>query len=328
MSVNPQKDHFFTRLICLLAIAGLIGCAQPDFLTSSRDAPAPFEDAPLRQERLPIPASGMITVNEGDDLYKIATRYHVTPQSIIRDNDLEAPFILSPGNSLTLSPVRFHIVTYDDNIYSLSQRYAVSQYQLAQLNDLAEPFELVLGQRLILPESLDFSVLDLEDLVVTTAPKPVPPKNKNPSVKTLNPPKAPKAPVNAFVTPVPGSTGFTWPIKGEVIEEFGPIARGVHNDGMNIKAPLGTLIATSAPGVVAYVGTNLKSFGTLVLVKHEGGFMTAYAHLDQIIIEEGDVLGSGAPIGQIGMAGRVDSPQLHFEIRRSRTPINPREVIS
>jgi murein DD-endopeptidase MepM/ murein hydrolase activator NlpD len=102
----------------------------------------------------------------------------------------------------------------------------------------------------------------------------------------------------------------------------------VHNDGVNIRASEGTIVTTSAPGTVAFIGTGLKSFGNLVLVKHEGGYITAYAHLNDIQVREGDVLGVGATIGQVGMSGRVDSPQLHFEIRKSRTPINPREIIS
>ena len=110
--------------------------------------------------------------------------------------------------------------------------------------------------------------------------------------------------------------------------EFGPAERGVHHDGVKISAPFGTLVTTSAPGTVAFVGTELKRFGTLVLVKHEGGYITAYAHLDVLSVKEGDVLSVGTVIGQVGTTGYVDTPQLHFEIRKSRTPINPRELIS
>ena len=110
--------------------------------------------------------------------------------------------------------------------------------------------------------------------------------------------------------------------------EFGPAERGVHHDGVKISAPFGALVTTSAPGTVAFVGTELKRFGTLVLVKHEGGYITAYAHLDVLSVKEGDVLSNGTVIGKVGTTGYVDTPQLHFEIRKSRTPINPRELIS
>ena len=71
-----------------------------------------------------------------------------------------------------------------------------------------------------------------------------------------------------------------------------------------------------------------QNFGKLVLVKHDGGYMTAYAHLGEILVSEGDVLTTGDTIGSIGSTGRVDTPQLHFEIRKSRKPIDPRSLIS
>ena len=84
----------------------------------------------------------------------------------------------------------------------------------------------------------------------------------------------------------------------------------------------------SASGTVAFVGDNIKNFGKLVLVKHDGGIITAYAHLDSISVHEGEVLAAGDPIGNVGSTGRVDRPQLHFEIRKSRQPIAPRNLIS
>ena len=86
-------------------------------------------------------------------------------------------------------------------------------------------------------------------------------------------------------------------------------------------------MSTAAPGTVAYIGENLKSFGTLVLVKHDGGYITAYAHLDSVSVAEGDVVSSGQVLGQVGQTGRVTSPQLHFEVRLSRQPINPHDII-
>jgi len=182
---------------------------------------------------------------------------------------------------------------------------------------------LTVGQVLLLPETLDLSVLQIDGLV----------PGKVTTTTTAAPSSAPvlqskKQPVKTFVAPTLGKSGFTWPLEGEVTTEFGPAERGVHHDGVKISAPFGTLVTTSAPGTVAFVGTELKRFGTLVLVKHEGGYITAYAHLDALSVKEGDVLSDGTVIGQVGTTGYVDTPQLHFEIRKSRTPINPRELIS
>ena len=97
---------------------------------------------------------------------------------------------------------------------------------------------------------------------------------------------------------------------------------------MNIAANMGAPVVVSANGTVAFVGDNIKNFGKLVLVKHDGGIITAYAHLDSISVNEGDVLAAGDTIGSVGSTGRVGRPQLHFEIRKSRQPIDPRNLIS
>ena len=322
-----QRFLTFSSLAPLMVLVGLGACQTklPELpsLSLTRDTPAPVEQAPLRQARQLLPASGMVTVGEGDSIFTLATRFQITPQSIINDNQLVPPFTIQPGEQLRLSPARYHIVVITDDLYSLSQRYAVSQEQLAALNDLQEPYELVVGQQLLLPEQPDFSVLDVAGIEIEVVPVTI----VTPAPQAAKP-AAPKAPPKSFVAPALGNAGFTWPVKGEILAEFGPMERGVHNDGVNIRAAEGTIVTTSAPGTVAFVGTGLKSFGNLVLVKHEGGYITAYAHLNDIQVREGDILGAGATIGQVGMTGRVDSPQLHFEIRKSRTPINPREIIS
>jgi len=290
----------------------LTGCGPN--LSLTRATPAPVTVAPLRQAVEAVPANGVINVRAGDSLYDIAARYQVTPQSIIQENNLVAPFTLRTGQSLKITPPRTHIVRFGDSVNLISQRYAVSPYQLAQLNNLDAPFELTVGQRLQLPMSLDFSVLDSGV-----------PDGASPAVAV---PTQPSQPRKKFVAPKLGAGGFSWPVEGEIITEFGPSARGVHNDGVNIAADMGAPVTVSANGTVAFVGDNIKNFGKLVLVKHDGGIITAYAHLDSISVSEGDVLAAGDSIGNVGTTGRVDRPQLHFEIRKSRQPIDPRSLIS
>ena len=292
----------------------LSACGPNRSLT--RATPAPVTEAPLRQAVEAVPVNGMINVRSGDSLYDLAARYQVTPQSIIQENNLGAPFTLRTGQTLKIIPPRTHIVRFGDSVNLISQRYAVSPYQLAQLNSLDAPFELTVGQRLQLPVSLDFSILDtgLPDRASPAIAVSVPTKTSQPRKK--------------FVAPKFGFGGFNWPVEGEIITEFGPTARGVYNDGVNIAANLGAPVTVSATGTVAFVGDNIKNFGKLVLVKHDGGIITAYAHLNSISVSEGDVLAAGDTIGNVGATGRVDRPQLHFEIRKSRQPIDPRTVIS
>ena len=304
-----------------VAMSSLLAACQTPNLSLNRSTPAKLIVAPLREPFEPIPPSHMVEVRANDTLYAVATRYQVTPQSVIEANGLQPPYNLRKGQTLKLVPRRTHVVRPGDSVYVISQRYAVSQYQLAQLNFLKPPFELKIGQKLQLPNSLDFSVLDVglpDGVSGTNIAQPAPTKTS-----------VPAAPRKRFVAPsLAGSSGFSWPVQGEIIAEFGPSQRGVHNDGVNIAASEGASVGAAAKGRVAYVGTNIKSFGKLVLVKHDGGIITAYAHLGDISVTEGDIVTAGQSIGTIGRSGRVDSPQLHFEIRKSRQPIDPRSLIS
>lgn len=302
-------------IVVLTSIVLLVTGCGPN-LSLTRTTPLPVKLAPLRQAVEAVPATGVVNVRSGDSLYDLAARYQVTPQSIIQENKLVIPFTLRAGQSLKIIPPRVHIVRFDDSVNLISQRYAVSPYQLAQLNKLDSPFELTIGQRLQLPMSLDFSVLDSivsEGAIPTVA---------------MSTPSQLNKPRKQFVAPKSGPVGFNWPVKGEIITDFGPSARGVHNDGINIAADIGAPVIVSAAGTVAFVGDNIKNFGKLVLVKHDGGIITAYAHLDSIAVNEGDILAAGDTIGNVGATGRVDRPQLHFEIRKSRQPIDPRSIIS
>ncbi len=307
----------------LIGAALLLASCQTPNLSLNRKLPAEVLVAPLRQTAEPVPVSGMVEVRENDTLYAIATRYNVTPQSIIETNGLSPPYMLEQGKILKIVPPRSHIVRHGDSVYVISQRYAVSQYQLAQLNGLSPPFELQVGQQLQLPNTLDFSVLDsgLPDGISGTdvaQPTTAPKKSTTATV-----------PAKRFVAPAIGSSaGFTWPVEGEIIAEFGPSQRGVHNDGVNIAAKQGDTVGAAARGRVAFVGSNIKSFGQLVLIKHDGGIITAYAHLSDIAVKEGDLVTLGQAIGSVGQSGRVETPQLHFEIRKSRQPVDPRSLIS
>jgi murein DD-endopeptidase MepM/ murein hydrolase activator NlpD len=304
-----------------IAMSSLLAACQTPNLSFNRSTPAKLVVAPLREPVEPIPPGQMVEVRANDTLYAVATRYQVTPQSVIEANGLQPPYNLRKGQALRLVPRRTHIVSPGDSVYVISQRYAVSQYQLAQLNNLASPFELKYGQKLQLPNSLDFSVLDVglpDGVSGTNIAQPTPTKTS-----------VPTSPRKRFVAPsLAGGSGFTWPVQGEIIAEFGPSQRGVHNDGVNIAANEGASVGAAAKGRVAFVGTNIKSFGKLVLVKHDGSIITAYAHLGDISVKEGDIVTAGQSIGTVGRSGRVNSPQLHFEIRKSRQPVDPRNLIS
>ena len=113
---------------------------------------------------------------------------------------------------------------------------------------------------------------------------------------------------------------FVWPVSGEIVSNFGGPANGERNDGINIATATATPIHAAASGTITYSGNELKDYGNLVLIKHVGGWVTAYAHLASIEVKMRQQVTQGQEIGLVGQSGGVDRPQLHFEIRYAPTP--------
>lgn len=122
-------------------------------------------------------------------------------------------------------------------------------------------------------------------------------------------------------------TSFIWPANGQVISRFGPKANGLVNDGINIAAREGDPIWAAASGDVAYAGNELKGYGNMMIVKHAGGWMTAYAHASDMLVAKGDKVKQGDLIGYVGKTGEVTSAQLHFGIREGKTAIDPEKLL-
>lgn len=131
------------------------------------------------------------------------------------------------------------------------------------------------------------------------------------------------------IAPPPPRTGglFSWPTVGKLISGYGPSAGGMHNDGINIVAPLGTPVTAAEAGVVAYAGNELRGFGNLLLVRHQGGWMTAYAHNNELLVKRGQKVARGQMIARVGRTGNVEQPQLHFEIRKGTDAIDPMKFL-
>jgi murein DD-endopeptidase MepM/ murein hydrolase activator NlpD len=149
------------------------------------------------------------------------------------------------------------------------------------------------------------------------------------SARLATPATAPvqDAPVKA-AEPVGGAAGFRWPVRGRVIAGFGPKSNGLQNDGINVAVPEGTPVKASEDGVVAYAGNELKGYGNLVLVRHSNGYVTAYAHASELLVKRGDTVKRGQVIAKSGQSGSVTAPQLHFEIRKGATPVDPSQYLN
>ena len=112
---------------------------------------------------------------------------------------------------------------------------------------------------------------------------------------------------------------FRWPARGRIILAF----KAGGNDGINISLPEGTSVKAAESGVVAYAGSELKGYGNLILIRHPNGFVSAYANNSDIEVKRGETVKRGQVIAKSGQSGNVDSPQLHFELRKGATPVDP-----
>jgi murein DD-endopeptidase MepM/ murein hydrolase activator NlpD len=120
-----------------------------------------------------------------------------------------------------------------------------------------------------------------------------------------------------------GKGPFVWPVQGKVIGAFGSSKDGMKNDGINIAAPAGAPVLAAADGTVAYAGNELRGFGYMILIRHDGGYVTAYAHNASLLVKKGEKVKRGQTIARVGQTGAVFGPQLHFEIRKGTQPVDP-----
>lgn len=303
----------------------------------------------------------IVVVQAGDTLYGLAKKHNMSVQDLAKVNNLSEPYQLSVGQKLLLSekneksddttdvleisrPVsgvktttrvelQEIIVARGDTLYSISRKYSVPVNDLAVMNKLTPPFELSVGQKLRVPdfESVKMPVKSEKTNVVSTQKET---KNiiKKDVASTQQSVKVSKEPVKKISSDptkklptisARSSSKFAWPVRGKILSAYGAKSNGLFNDGINIAASRGADVKAAENGVVAYAGNEVKGMGNLVIVQHAGGWMTVYAHMDSMNVRRGHKVSVGQKIGTVGETGKVDSPQLHFEIRKGTKAYNP-----
>ena len=143
-------------------------------------------------------------------------------------------------------------------------------------------------------------------------------------VAKIDPPKdpLPKPATSPSQAPA-GNHDFIWPVSGTPIKGFGAGADGQRNDGVNIAVPEGADVKAAAGGEVVYAGNELAGFGNLILIRHPGGWVSAYAYSASMAVKEGDVVKQGQTIASAGATGNAGTPQVHFELRKGKQPVDP-----
>lgn len=324
-------------ILLALVVMSLTGCetiqsgvniVRAGISSARDDISIPFLNMGLEA---PEDASTLV-VHQGDTLYKISQNYRVDLRALIDLNGLQPPYALRVGQKLKLPAPKTYRVAANDTLSSIARLFDIDQYRLVRLNNLRPPYLIHQGQTLRLPS---LTKAKRPSPMLTPKPQPsglanIPIPKAKPATRSAPPTQtASRAPVSPRSSPqktapmVVGQPTFTSPLQGSILSSFGPKSSGRHNDGINIAGKKGAPVRAAESGEVVYIGDDLGSFGNLVLVRHNGTWTTAYAHLDSMMVERGDRIRQGDVIGRVGDSGIVDRPQLHFEIRKNNTPIDP-----
>lgn len=263
-----------------------------------------------------------VVVQRGDTLYSIARRYNIPIRNLIEINHLQPPYTLRIGQQLRMPGTNYHTVAKGDTLYNISKRYNVDVTSLSRMNNLQPPYTLAIGQRLALPGSVSGGSSLYTSTTKTSTSSGYSFWKSSSTPKKTTTTKTASAKRSTPVT-TKRKSKFAWPVKGTIISKYGTIGKGRNNDGINIKAALGTAVKAADGGRVAYAGNELKGFGNLILIKHNDGWVTAYAHNDRLFVKKGQTVRKGEKIAAVGSTGSVNSPQLHFEIRSGKKALNP-----
>ncbi|MFO0990797.1 MAG: LysM peptidoglycan-binding domain-containing M23 family metallopeptidase [Hyphomicrobiales bacterium] len=240
-----------------------------------------------------------------------------------------------------------HTVRAGETLFSLGRQYNISPYAIADANGLSRSATLRSGQIVTIPGQAGGntgggSTVAMSEPTTPAIAAPTPPSAKDlsridePQVASAEPiptttnsePPTQAADASAPQPgPEPGLPGMRWPVKGKVISEFGSKPNGLRNEGINISVPEGTSVRASDSGIVAYAGNELKGYGNLVLIRHDGGWVTAYAHNKELFVKRGDAVKRGDIIAKAGQTGSVSTPQVHFEVRKGATAMDPMKFL-
>ena len=302
-----------------------------------------------------------VTVARGETIESMSLRYNVPSDALMRANGLQSNSSIHEGQRIVIprkvavsqpAPVMsapavatpavtrpavaasgmVHVVGPGESLLGIAKRYHKSVREIADANRLRYDTPLKIGDRLSIPgvaataahQPAPSQVANRFPPPVAQQPKSVPQQTASNDNQSKIHVATPASEATAEVTSSNGGAPqFRWPVRGRVISGFGPMTNGQQNDGVNLSVPEGTSVRAAEDGTVAYAGNELKGYGNLLLVRHNNGFVTAYAHASELMVKRGDTVRRGQIIAKSGATGTVASPQLHFEIRKGSLPVDP-----
>ncbi|MBI5587852.1 MAG: M23 family metallopeptidase [Deltaproteobacteria bacterium] len=194
-----------------------------------------------------------------------------------------------------------HTVGRGETLWRISHTYGVDMQEVAEVNNIKDPTEIKAGKRIFIPG-------------VRKVHKVTPFSPSDPPGDSPNELGAGKI--------VYEKDRFSWPIRGEIISEYG-MRDGTHHDGLDIKAPEGTPIKAADSGKVVFVDSGMRGYGNIVILEHRDDFFTVYAHNKENLVKHGDDVTKGDVIAMVGSTGNASVCHLHFEVRQGKKIRNP-----
>lgn len=199
-----------------------------------------------------------------------------------------------------------YVVKPGDTLFKISQASGVPVGRLERLNNITDPGQLRVGQVL----RLDGPIPDQP----ATGPVVAEPVTPVPAVEPATSTQTARASDANLID-------WGWPVSGKIIQGFNPTTKGI-----DIEGAMGDPVVAAADGKVMYAGNGVRGLGNLILLAHSNGFITAYAHNQELLVKTGDDVKKGAKIATLGQSDTT-SPRLHFEVRRGGNPVNPLEYL-
>lgn len=310
-----------------------------DGVTALPAPPPPWQTRPVAPDAQTIATTDYI-VQPGDTLRGVADRTGSGSEAIARANALAAPFTIRAGQRLEIPGGRYHLVRAGETGIAIARAYGVPWSDVIATNDLSEPYTLRVGMRVLIPAATGQAEaghggttaaeraaafrLDIDDIV--TGSEPALAANDRPARPATSPRRVLSS-TAAITEPARLRGGFAWPVHGRIVARFGPGASGEKFNGVKIAVPLGTPILAAADGVVAYTGSGVPTLGGLVILKHGDGWTTVYGHASQLLVQRGQSVKRGQTIAISGDSGFADRPEVHFEMRKGRTPVDPQREL-
>jgi len=325
---------FATRLCGLMVLALVAGC-------SSRPTSAPVVDrGPVRSAKpvavKPGPRGASVAsyvVKRGDTLYSIALEHGVDYRDVARWNRLENPSRIRVGQSLRLSAPQTRAVAAAPAETAPGVQVGVARQaggvEARAIGSGGAGGSVGQGDGLIRTAPKALRLPYSKENLALLSQAPATPPSVAPRVaadaKSVAPPAA--AETKSVVPPVaavraPGAIEFMWPAKGRVLAGFSE----PNSKGLDIAGEPGDPVVAAAPGRVMYTGTGIRGYGKLIVIKHDDGYNSVYAHNREILVKEGQAVARGERIAELGNTDS-EKPKLHFEIRKSGKPVDPMKYL-